>query len=72
MRTVRFNEVPQVHHIIAWNFAYRKAREKYWEFFALDDFRFKRRIQHIAKILEKILDSKHREKIINNPIYHVS
>lgn len=63
MKTVRFKEVHQVQYIIAWSFAYRKAREKHWEIFALDDFRFKVRIQRTARVLDKILDSDHRQKI---------
>lgn len=71
MKSVEFNEnFNKVHHIIVWEFAHRKARETYWEFFAVDRLRFQRRIHRAAEVLDKILDLKHRQTVFNNRFYN--
>jgi len=43
----------------------KNAREKYWEFMAVDRFRFKDRIQRLEPLLTPILSAAHRSGIYN-------
>lgn len=60
---VRFNDIPIVHHMIKWNYAYRAARKGPWEQMARNRERFRRRINHIASVLNPILTCQHRTRI---------
>lgn len=63
---VRFNTKPKVHVMRVWDYAYRSYRKgDYWQQFARDNERFKKRIQEQEKILAPILNSKHRERILS-------
>lgn len=61
--TVKFNPVPEIHILFAWNFAYRQARKGFWEQFARDRDRFNRRINRDEAEISLILSPTHREKI---------
>jgi Phosphatase-1 catalytic subunit binding region. len=62
-KTVTFDESKnKVYLMKTWTFASTAARRRYWESFAVDRLRFKRRIKTTSKILELLLD-KHLEKI---------
>lgn len=64
MKSVSFNENKnKVYVLITWKFAYNSARKKYWEFYAIDRIRFRRRIQLISQIVNPVLDQVHRYKI---------
>lgn len=70
MKRVTFNEnMNTIHHIVAWNFAHRHARNVYWEYVAIDRMRFQRRIRESANIIDQILDVTHRQKIKSQPKY---
>ena len=49
MKRVTFNDCVEVNYMIAWGFAYRRCRMKYWENYAIDRFRFLRRIRSFEK-----------------------
>lgn len=52
-----------VHHIIAWDYAYRMARVSSWMTMALDAKRFKQRINSLEPILSPVLSAEHRTRI---------
>ncbi|KAL7299257.1 hypothetical protein TKK_0007847 [Trichogramma kaykai] len=60
---VSFDLKPQVHLMIKWDFAYRKARPGPWEQAARDRGRFARRVSDSRKVLDKILLPAHRARI---------
>lgn len=62
-KKVRFNLTPEVHLLIHWSYAYKSARKKYWEFYALDRFRFRNRIKNMDRIISPILNNQHRQNI---------
>lgn len=63
-KKVTFNEERnQIHHLITWSYAYNSSRKKYWQFLAVDRFRFQRRIEETSKFLDSVLDKNHRCKI---------
>jgi len=67
---VRFSEDVEVHHMIAWSFAYKQARKGEWERMARDRERFRNRIANIASHISWIFTSAHRNKmyqILKNP-----
>ncbi|XP_001360868.2 uncharacterized protein PPP1R15 [Drosophila pseudoobscura] len=62
-KKVRFNLKPEVHVMLAWDFAYRAARKSEWQVMARDRFRFQQRIHRVAPILNPILTPNHREQV---------
>lgn len=62
-KRVRFKLEPQIHLMCVWNFAYKSSRRGPWETYAIDRFRFQRRIYEMNKMLQPILDQDHRNKI---------
>jgi hypothetical protein len=69
MLQVRFNSNPKVHVMRVWDYAYRSYRKgDYWQQFARDNERFKKRIQEQEKILAPILNQKHRERIFEERV----
>eukprot|EP00795_Rhopilema_esculentum_P003112 gene3112-1410_t len=63
-KTVSFaaeSELVKVHHMIQWNFAYRKARKGHWERYACDRSHFKRRIASCEKVLNQVLENKYKQ-----------
>lgn len=60
---VQFNLQPTVHTMIKWNFAYRAARRGPWEEMARDRDRFKGRIHRVGRVLDKVLNTQHRDCI---------
>ena len=65
MKKVTFSGRVEIHHMIYWTFAYRKARQSKWMQDAVDSHRFRRRIDNIGKILEPILTKPHRDAIFS-------
>lgn len=64
MKEVRFDTSKnQIHHLFVWDFAYRSHRKPYWEYFALDRWRFCQRCQKVNNILRPILNDVHRKKV---------
>ena len=57
-KRVHFNDFVKVHHLVAWNYAYRAARSGPWMYYGINRARFKRRIRHIGSILKPILLAK--------------
>ena len=55
-KTVTFNENVSVKYQYTWNFAYRMARNRYWEYFAVDRMRFKRRIERMEDLLKPVFN----------------
>ena len=58
-KTVTFKpdkELVTVHHIIAWDYAYRACRRGPWEQMAIDRSRFAERIKEVANVLEPCLN----------------
>ena len=61
VKCVRFkpdSELVEVHHMISWSYAYKASRKCFWEQFACDRMRFKRRVSNLAPILEPCLAKK--------------
>lgn len=56
-------ESPEVHYMIAWDFAYRDARRSRWRTDAADKYRFQLRIARCSIVLNQILSINHRENI---------
>lgn len=64
MKKVTFNlELNQTKLMVVWKYAAKKARMNDWEQEVMDRIRFKDRIVNLAKIINPILDFKHRCKI---------
>ena len=60
MKKVRFNDCITTHYMIAWDFAYKRCRQKYWEYIAVDRFRFQRRIKIFERTYnDRRLPTKH-------------
>lgn len=57
-KRVRFNDNVEIHYMHTWHYAYKKARISHWTMMTLDSYRFKRRIQEIANMLDHILLNK--------------
>ena len=75
VKRVRFksnSELVIVHHIIAWNFAYRAARRGPWEEYARDRDRFARRIECCASVLEPCLSRKISQYNSKSDCVHVA
>jgi len=62
-RKVRFDLNPKIYILNEENLEYRQTRQKYWEFFAIDRYRFQKRINSVNNIINHILDNDHRRKI---------
>lgn len=61
---VTFDETRnKVHHMVVWLFAYKNSRRNYWEFKAMDSWRFRKRIEDTEKIINHVLEPKHRCKV---------
>lgn len=69
-KRVTFNLTPQVHILYKWNTAYKIARQTFWETFARDRFRFKKRIEETSIILSRVFDEGHRNKIFCERFYN--
>lgn len=62
-KKVHFAEGERIQRMVAWKFAYNSCRKKYWEYFAIDRIRFKKRIEITSMILMPILNKTHRDYI---------
>ncbi|KAH8272908.1 hypothetical protein KR018_008590 [Drosophila ironensis] len=62
-KKVRFNLKPEVHVMLAWDFAYRAARKSEWQVIARDRARFQQRIQRVAHFLDPVLSPDHRDSV---------
>ena len=51
-------QLVQVHHIVAWNYAYRSCRKGPWEQYARDRMHFRSRIDRVAGVIEPCLQRK--------------
>ena len=54
MMKVIFNDKPIVYVMIVWNFAYKESRNRYWEHFVIDRYRFQRRIKEFEKLYNHV------------------
>lgn len=63
-KQVQFQDNPEVHCIVAWNYAYRAARKGPWEKLAVSRDRFKKRVEESEQIFSHIFSVQHREKIL--------
>ncbi|XP_017125502.1 uncharacterized protein LOC108144863 [Drosophila elegans] len=70
VKKVRFNMKPEVHVMLAWDYAYRAARKSEWQVMARDRDRFQQRIRRISPILNAVLSPIHREKIYQARFLH--
>ncbi|XP_028128079.1 uncharacterized protein LOC114324429 isoform X2 [Diabrotica virgifera virgifera] len=65
-KRVRFadnEDLCEIHQMVQWSFAYRKARKGPWEEYARDRERFNKRISETERILAPIFDGRHRENV---------
>ncbi|KAK4878228.1 hypothetical protein RN001_010734 [Aquatica leii] len=65
-KMVRFADAEQlceIHPMIKWSYAYRKARKGPWEQHALDRMRFQNRINNAKLVLDYVLQPAHRSQI---------
>jgi len=60
---VRFCDTVEVHHMIAWSYAYREARKGKWEQEARDRERFRHRIINTDNCISWVLNKSHRDTI---------
>lgn len=64
MKQVTFNaDLNKVHILLAWSFAYRKARESDYAQCILDRYRFQNRIKYTKNLLRGVLEDGYRNKI---------
>ncbi|KAK5650729.1 hypothetical protein RI129_001758 [Pyrocoelia pectoralis] len=56
----------KVYIMVAWSFAYDKARKGPWHTVALDRFRFHRKIEQFGRILSPVLEKNHRAEVYRN------
>ncbi|XP_043915625.1 uncharacterized protein LOC122791766 [Protopterus annectens] len=61
-KKVRFSDEVKVHHMIAWDYAYRAARKGPWEQYARDRCRFQRRIKETEFAVGYCFLPQHREE----------
>lgn len=57
-KKVHFENDVEVHHIVTWEYAYRKARIGPWKYLATNRAHFQRRIQEIENVIEPVLVKK--------------
>ncbi|XP_016992191.1 uncharacterized protein LOC108053967 [Drosophila rhopaloa] len=69
-KKVRFNMKPEVHVMLAWDYAYRAARKSEWQLMARDRDRFQQRIRRISPILNAVLSPIHRESVYQARFLH--
>lgn len=67
---VRFNMKPEVHVMLAWDYAYRAARKSEWQVMARDRDRFQQRIRRISPILNAVLTPVHRDRVYQDRFLH--
>ncbi|XP_016953266.1 uncharacterized protein LOC108026689 [Drosophila biarmipes] len=70
VKKVRFNMKPEVHVMLAWDYAYRAARKSEWQVMARDRARFQQRIKRISPILNAVLTPDHRENVYQARFLH--
>ncbi|XP_039480442.1 protein phosphatase 1 regulatory subunit 15A [Drosophila santomea] len=70
VKKVRFNMKPEVHVMLAWDYAYRAARKSEWQVMARDRDRFQQRIRRISPILNAVLTPVHRERVYRARFLH--
>ncbi|XP_076028952.1 uncharacterized protein LOC143017860 isoform X2 [Oratosquilla oratoria] len=63
IKKVKFAENPQVHPMVAWDFAYRASRKGIWEQYAQDRERFRKRVSDLESVLGPVLETTHRQKV---------
>jgi len=60
---VRFCDTVEVHHMVAWSFAYRQARMGIWEQEARDRERFRHRINNTENSIGWVFSKSHRAEV---------
>ncbi|AAG02899.1 protein phosphatase 1, regulatory subunit 15A [Betaentomopoxvirus amoorei] len=66
-KKVRFSsEPPKLHIMYVWLYAAKQTRKLYWDKFAIDRHRFKRRINDIDISISWVLTPHHRHKIMKH------
>lgn len=71
-KIVSFHLVPTVHHLFAYDFAYRQCRKGIWEQMARDRVRFQNRIYLIEPKITEVLNQYHRTKIFEERNFGIS
>ena len=64
-KRVQFQDNPEVHCIVAWNYAYRAARKGPWEMIAITRDRFKKRVEESEQVFSHVFSVQHREKFFS-------
>ena len=57
------DKIKKVHHMVSWSYAYQEARKGRWMQCAVDEHRFRNRIQAMETIIAPILTHEHRDKL---------
>jgi len=65
-KEVTFDSRPTMYVQYVWRFAYQKARKSEWEQYARDRDRFMRRIIERGRILNPVLNERHRERVLES------
>ena len=55
---VEDSKLAEIHHMVAWNYAYKSCRKGPWEQYARDRMHFRRRIDSVAGVIEPCLQKK--------------
>lgn len=66
MKKVSFSECDIIHNMYTWRFAYHTSRKRFWEYFAIDRERFRRRIELFENISKPFFDCKFRNTVYEN------
>ena len=60
---VRFCDKVVVHRMVAWSFAYRKARKGDWERYSRDEMRFRCKVKEVENKIAWCLAPVHRNAV---------
>lgn len=63
-KRVHFQDNPEIHCIVAWNFAYRAARIGPWKTMATTRDRFKKRVEELEQIFYEVFSKEHRGRVL--------
>lgn len=58
-KSIKFVDIPTVHEMHTWKFAYKQARMSNWQVDASNRAHFSKRVKRIEKIVGPVLEEKH-------------